>query len=478
MKKVLLSAVLLAAICLTIGAASWTDLFKISTWGRVVITPYAFSGDDSSVSASTFTGGIWPTIGVKIDGTSPSGKVGLVFNPVFCIDSDIGSYVKIPEIGGNAKAWVKPFDCLKLTSGWFSEDDFRGTVGTTEFASWLLPNSGKDEDAIFTRFRAALGAHFKIEPLAYFDAYWNKLMIEGAFGTSLASTGASNGDSRANRNIIDLDAADVYKRMQIGVGYWWTGVGFFRAQFIGNNRSQLRADYQNAGYYDGQYLSYGLSTSGDADVIEAAVKLTCINGLDLDVGAKLPLKYTADTSFTEYPALKPNAAVVTVDGDERIVQKPYCVSAAVNWEPWFFLPFGLTARVDASFGGTIEETGHHKIIFGSDLAVWILPSYRIIDELKVGIDFGMEIKQRDQWQQPIGKEIASKTEGSDYLDIGVGPWVELDVGGGRVRTGAMIMLPGSERWTWVSGNSTGYEFRQTFTGEPVVSFPISVTYSF
>jgi len=480
MRKSIIAAAAIAAACAAAGAQSWTDQFKMSAWGRAVITPLSISEGGSAVSAATGSSGGAPSVGFKVEGTSPSGKIGfkLDLGFEFIVASD-GSVSGDFAPGDNARIWAKPFDFVKLTAGWFVEDDFRGAVGNTEFASWLLPNGGKGEDAIFTRFKAAKGAHVKIEPLFFLDSEWKGLVIEGAFGSSDAPLGGGTGDERANRNLIDLNAAEVFRRMQIGLGYTIPGIGLFRAQFIGNNRKQLQIDYTNsAGADAGQTMAYGLSTSGDADIIEAAFKLTALEGLILEVGGKLPLKYTTDTSFTEYPALYPNDAQVTVDGMERIVQKPYCVSVAANWTPSFFEALNLIARVDAAVGGTVEATAQHKIFFGADLGAWLLPSYKLSEELKVGVDLGMELKQRDQWQQPIGKEVRSYTEGSDFLDLGFGPWIELGLGGGRVRTGAMVMLPGSERWAYVSGNANKYLFRPTFTGDPVVSFPISVTYSF
>jgi hypothetical protein len=381
-------------------------------------------------------------------------------------------------VGDNAKIWFKLFDVFKLTAGWFIEEDLRGTVGVTEFASWLLPNSGKDEDAIFTRFQADLGAHFKLEPLARLDSDWNGLLIEGAFGSNVAATGSTNGDIRANRNIIGLDAADVYKGMQIGLGYKIPQIGFFRMQFIGNNRTKLRPDYTSRGFPNGQIVSDGLKKNGDADVIEAAFQFSLIQGLNLDAGVTIPLEYTTDTGFTEYPALNPNTAVETVDTDERTVQKPYGIALGANWTPSFLNAFNILARFDLSFNGKIEEKDHHLIKFGAGIGVWIMPSYKITQTIKAGIDFGLEIHQKDEWQQPIGRPRAEFIVGSDYTDIGFGPWIEINIGGGRVRTGPMVMLPGSERWIWVSGNSTGMEFRPAFSGDPVISFPISFTYNF
>jgi hypothetical protein len=435
-----------------------------------VVSPVAFSGGDSSVSAATTTSGNYPQVGFSVAGTAPGKKIGFLVDAYW----DGGT----PGVGDNAKVWVQPFGFIKLTAGWFIEDDLRGTVGNTEFASWLLPAGGKDEDAIFIRFQAKLGAHFKVEPLYWLDSPWNGLMIEGAFGSSVASAGSNNGDIRANRNLIGLDAADVYRGMQIGLGYKIPQTGFVRFQFIGNNRTQLRPDYTNNGYPGGQNLFDGLSKNSDADVIEGAFRFSRIAGLNVDVGVKIPIKYDTDTQFIEYPALPPNGEKETADLDERTVQRPTSIALGVSWTPSFLEPLNVVVLFDVSFGGQIEETGHHLLKFGANTGAWLMPSYKITGNLKAGVDFGMYVHKKDEWQQPIGRPRLDILTDSDYTDIGTGVWVELALGGGRIRTGPMIMLPGAERYIWVNGNSLGYEYRPVFTTEPVISLPVSFTYNF
>jgi hypothetical protein len=428
------------------------------------------SGDDSSVSAATYTSGSLPDVCFTVTGTAPSKRIGF--------KTDLVWGGGVPGVGDNAKVWAQPFQWIKLTAGWFVEDDLRGTLSTSEFASWLLPNGGGAEDDIFSRFQANLGAHVKIEPLAFLNSKWNGLILAMAFGSSVAPTGSNNGDTRAPRNIIGLDAADVYDAAQFAIGYKLPDIGLARVQFIGGNAKALVADYTRNAYPTGQLLSTGLSRNRDADVIEAAFLFSKIQGLKIDVGAKIPLEYTSTAAFTEYAALYPNPAVEVADGEERIVQRAYAVSGAVSWTPTFLESLNILARVDASFGEQIEEAGHHLLKIGNTINAWFMPSYAINGFVKLGLDLAMEIHKDDQWQQPIGRPRLDRTKGSGYTDLGAGLWCELTLGGGRVRTGALLMLPGSERWAWVQGNSTGYEFRQSFSGEPVFSLPISMTYNF
>jgi hypothetical protein len=469
-KIIVISAFLCVIIGLPARAQSWTDNFRLNAWGRGVVSPIAFSGGDSSVSAATTTSGNYPQVGFSVAGTAPGKKIGFLVDAYW----DGG----IPGVGDNAKVWVQPFGFIKLTAGRFIEDDLRGSVGNTEFASWLLPAGGKDEDAIFTRFQAKLGAHVKLEPLYWLDSPWKGLMIEGAFGSSVAPAGSNNGDTRANRNIIGLDAADIYKGMQIGLGYKISNIGLVRFQFIGNNRTRLEPDYTNNGYPRGQSVFDGLSKNSDADVIEAAFRFSGIEGLNADAGVKIPFEYKTDTQFIEYPALPPNGEKETADLDERTVKRPVVIAMGISWTPSFLESLNVVVLFDVSFGGRIEETGHHLLKFGANAGTWIMPSYKITENLKAGVDFGMYIHKKDEWQQPIGRPRTDILSDSNYTDIGIGIWVELALGGGRIRTGPMIMLPGTERYMWVEGNSLGYEFRPAFTREPVISLPISFTYNF
>jgi hypothetical protein len=372
-----------------------------------------------------------------------------------------------PGVADNAKIWVKPLDMLKITTGFFKEDDFRGTVSTTEFSSWLLPSGGFDKDNIFTRFSATLGAHFSVTPI-------EGLIIQAAIGSNIIGPGGS----LAPRNIDGLSLADVYKGIQVAAGYKIPDVGFVRAQFIGNNRKVLKPNLQNNATNAGQIVMEGLSTNGDADVIEAAFQFNMIENLNVDLGAKIPLKYLTDTAFEIYHAVNPYPPVLTSDGEERIVQKPYVVAVGINWAPGFLYGANLLFRLDTSLGGSVLAEDMYKLELGMVLNAWLIPSYKILDNLAVGLDIGMEYHEKDKWQQPIGRLQESRTEGSEYFDIGLGPWVELDMGSGTLKTGIMVMLPGSERDVYVADNSVGYRYQTLFSGDPVISFPLCFTYNF
>jgi hypothetical protein len=447
-------ALILIAAFVFISFSLYAEI-NLSGWGRFVITPISFSGDNSSVSAATYNSSDRPNIGFSISGISENEKFGFLVDTAW----DGGT----PRLHDNAKAWVKPFSIFKLTAGWFVEDDFRGKIGNTEFASWLLPNSGRAEDNIFSRFQATVGAHFTLTPI-------KGLSIEAAIGSTA-------GGSRANRNLFEVTASDVYKAIHVGVGYKIPDVGFVRTQFIGNNRKQLKPNLMNNATLNGQFLMEGLARNNDADIIEIAFQYTGLDGLDVDLGTKIPLKYTTDTEFTVYPALNPNVPVLSSDNEKKSVQKPFVIAVAATYTFPMLSSLNFMVRTDLSFGGFIEEENVFLLKNGLIINAWINPSYYVTEFFRVGIDMGFEFHGEDKWQQPIGKLNLDKTNGSEYFDFGVGPWIGLQVGGGTIKTGVMMMFPGNVRYVYKENNSVGYRFETTFSGEPVISIPICFTYS-
>ncbi|MDR0643291.1 MAG: hypothetical protein LBG05_00055 [Treponema sp.] len=501
MKKTTLALALL----LTMSAAFAYAEITFSAWGRAVVTPLAFMGEHSAASAATSTWGNTPAVAFTANGTAPSQKIGFNINLEF---SNANAYVV-----DNAKAWVQPFEWFRLTAGQFNEDDFRGRIGASEFGSWLLPNGGKDEDNLFYRFKANQGAHFKILPLVWLDSEWNGLMIEGAFGSNALGTDVNQ--LRAILNLLNnedndkitqtsydendetsryyngdrtMTLLDVYKAMQLGIGYRIPEVGFARVQFIGNNREVFRYGEQGGspGVNLERRLVSGLANNRDADTIEAAFlfdKLKETQGLIVDVGAKIPLAYNDKTNFIVYDRVigtdgADYAAIDNANNKEYTVQRPYVAAFGLTWIPTNLTAFNITARVDASFGGKLESDEEGvKITNGYNVNVWLMPSYGFGNGARFGIDVGIDIHGADTvWRKGIPPAKA-QTDASKYFDFGVGPWAELSFSGGRVRTGVVVMVPGSPRYIF-NPNSTSYGIVPKFTGDPVISVPISFTYSF
>jgi hypothetical protein len=518
-------------LLLAVSGVSWAQI-NFGSWGRVVITPLAFSGDYSAASAATSTWGDAPYISFSANGKAPSGNIGFNIDFDFGYDLEKNGY---NIVGDNAKVWVYPlgllvpdqYSMLKLVAGRFMEDELRGKIGATEFGSWVLPNGSKDEDNIFTRLKATAGAYARLEPLKWLDSPWNGLTLHAVFGSN--SLGAFGNRLRAILNLYnneandtgkatpggwiyeesgvykenggenrDTTAKDVFKAGQYALGYRIPSVGLARFQYLGNNRNVWRLDsLPNGAIVSTQHdierkLVTGIDR-GNADVIEFAFLYDGLDGLKVDVGAKLPLEYTTNGIFEVIPPIffgRTESALTSVKDDEYSVQLPKVISLGVNWTPSFLSRLNIVSRFDYSFGGKMEQTKKDRDYSlnetGSSFNVWLVPSYKIIPILTLGLDLGMEIKQTDNlikngkpysdYEGFIVKDSNGKeTNPTEWNDFGVAPWVELQVGGGKVRTGVVIMLPGSPRY---KADTNVGRVNYKFKGDPVISVPISITYSF
>jgi hypothetical protein len=439
------------ALC-AFAATGVSAEFIWNVGGRGIFTPIAYSDGDSAVSSATYSSDSLPNLEFGLKASPEGGNLGVVITvDLFPDGAGVG-------LGGNANVWVRPFSFLKLTIGKFEEVNLRGKIGNIQFASWLLPNGGRGEDNIFTMFQADLGAHLSLTPI-------KGLYIEAALGSS-------TGDERANRNLIGNDALDVYKAVHAGLGYRIPGIGFARVQFIGNSRTQLR--YNETRNLVPKRLVEGLTKGRDADVIETAFLFDMVEDLTIDGGVKIPLKYTTDTKSEIYPALYPDPPYESIEKQETTVQFPYIIAigALYKWKD-----LSVQARVDLSLGGQAMRKDIDTITYGFTIGAWVSPSYYITHSIKAGIDMGMEFHAPDRvesvWQRREW-EITS----SEHLDFGIGPWGEMLFTGGSLRIGVTVMIPSSERYTYDPNKAQNYNFTKIFTGKPVISVPISLTFGF
>jgi hypothetical protein len=520
-KKVMCAFILVLAASMP----CWAQI-TFSSWGRVVITPLAFtsSGNQgenySAVSAATSTWGDAPYISFSANGKSPSENIG------FNIDFDFGFNIlngNYNIVGDNAKVWLHPLglvlpnqkNMIKLVAGRFNEDELRGKIGATEFGSWVLPNGSRDEDSIFTRFKATAGAYVRLEPLTWLDSAWNGLTLHMTFGSNaLGANGnrlraplnlynneanQTNGDSLSyNDGWGDYDgdrqtsAKDVFRAGQYALGYRIPEIGLFRLQFIGSNLEVYRMDSvgvlsTHTRYDIAKRLVAGIDRGDSGDTLEFAFMYDGFKGLRVDAGFKLPFEYTTNLPIQVIPNIYVPRLGFTVNGhqngrkgDDYVVQSAKVISLGANWIPEFLPELNIMTRFDCSFGGKIEikniTVASDKISIekGTILSAWLVPSYRITKNISVGMDMGMDIHTGDTVYLN-GQEREEWTEVSTYNDFGVSPWTDIQLGGGRVRIGVVIMMPGSFR-DKPDGNA-GYVTPQ-FLGDPVISLPISVTYSF
>jgi hypothetical protein len=439
------------ALCTFLGMDVSAE-FIWSVGGRAIFTPLSYSDGNTAVSAATYSSEFLPRIELGLKASPKNGRLGIAAN------LDLNRAGGITAAGGNAKVWIQPFPFIRLTLGKFDEVNLRSKIGNTEFSSWLLPNGGRGEDNIFTLFQANLGAHLSVTPI-------EGLYVEAALGSSA-------GDERANRNLIDNDALDVYKAIQAGLGYRIADIGFARLQFIGNSRTQLR--YNETRNLVAKRLVEGLTKGRDADVIEAAFLFDMVEGLTIDTGIKIPLKYTTDTKSEIYPALYPDPPYESIEKQETTVQFPYIIAMGAIYK-WNDL--SVRTRIDLSVGGQAVRKNIDTITYGFTMGAWVTANYYITDSIRAGLDMGMDFHAPDRIKSLLQRsdlEIA----GSNRLDFGLGPWGEMLIAGGSLKIGLMVMIPSSERYTYDPSKAQNYNFTKTFTGKPVISVPISLTYEF
>jgi hypothetical protein len=477
---------------------------SFSAWGRGVVTPIAFSGDHSAVSASTYTSSDNPSIGFTVNGIATSEKIG--FKIDFGAGYNYAGNSITAGIGDNAKVWVRPFKPFTLTAGFFKEEDLRGKFGASEFNAWILPNGGKGEDNIFQRFDAFAGAYFKIEPFVTFDnlPLFQGLTVQGAFGSNAPGTPGSN--MRAILNLFnnednstlsnkydesysDYDgdrvpsALDAYKAIQIAIGWEIPDVGLARAQFIGNNRAALRwgelgssASVVNVE----KQLAIGLNTNRDSDVLQMAFLFDRFNGIKADLGITIPLKYTSkSTNLEVYPRVvgtdgRVYEPITNQNKNEYEIQDPFVVALAGSWTPSFLSDLNIVVRADFSFGGK-KESSDKTAETGYDLNFWLMPSYTI-GVWKAGADIGIEAHGKDKLTQVGVNPNKAITDVSEFTDFGFALWGEIGFAGGRMRVGCSMMFPGSERYSYNASSAT-YKYSPKYTGDPVIAVPISFTYS-
>jgi len=501
MKQIRYFAVLLL-VCLTPSVFAQVTF---SAWGRGVVTPIAFSGNHSAVSAITYTSSDDPSIGFTANGVAPSGKIG--FRIDFASGYNYTNKAITAGVGDNAKVWVKPFEPFKLTAGFFKEEALRSKFAASEFNAWILPNGGKSEDNIFQRFDAFAGAHFQIDPFVTFDnlPMLQGITFQGAFGSNSLGTPGSNMRAILNLfinednsslgtvyddNYSEYDgervqsALDVFKAIQIAWGWKIPDIGLARIQFVGNNRPVYRwSEIGNSASIVNveKKLVFGMNTNRDYDFIQAAFLFDKLGDIKADLGVTIPLQYsTKSKSFEIYPRVvgsdgKPHNPVMNENEIEFTVQNPYVVALAANWTPGFLSALNIIARVDLSFGGK-KESESKTVETGFGMNAWLMPSYAL-GTWKIGLDVGLEIHGRDNFTQAGIPNNRTITDVSEYTDFGFALWSDLNFAGGRMRVGMSMMFPGSARYSYNESSAT-YKYSPKYTGDPVFAIPISFTYSF
>ncbi|MDR2393103.1 MAG: hypothetical protein LBD93_02950 [Treponema sp.] len=339
---------------------------------------------------------------MKLDVAGAAEKVG--FRVTFSAKVS-KSAISTFEISDWAGVWIKPLEALKIDGGRFNIDTLRGKVGDGGLTNYTVKSGAQDD--IFNRFKGENALALSLTPI--------QGLFIGAQLNNVADWGKETGGSPiySLRNTVWIGGVpEAYHNVQIAAGYEIDGVGLARVQYVGGQPSAGKPD-----------TSGPLTTAGGYQRIEAAFAYTGMSGLTLDVGGKIPL------GFTEYY----DAGTTKKIGN---YQPAYQVSLGIQ--------YGLDAltipvRVDTKFGGITDNTETDDKDTVSEafiLNAHLWPSYKVLDNTSVGLDFGIEF---------IGetKKDGTKIEGKDGgLRIGFGAWLEQLYGPGSIKVGLAYRVAG------------------------------------
>ncbi|GHV72131.1 hypothetical protein AGMMS49928_27930 [Spirochaetia bacterium] len=406
MKKILVVLLILA----TAGGLFAQDEggIKIGAWGRAGWAPLVIQGNqdvegdpgDTKNYVGVGSGPGWTEdyqaqVGFSVSGSDASGVIG--FN-VAIIPNAPGGYLAIND--NTANAWIKPFgDILTLTGGLYRVDDLRGKIGGAN-ENFIVGSKTGGEDTIFTRFESDLfGFHLKLVPI-------EALQIHVSLGENMPY----GGDVPQDKNAV----GDILSTGQYGIGYTIDGIGFARAQFIGGKYGKDGFEFGTGYVVPNAVKAY--------NQFQLAFNVTAVEGLNLDIGATIPLKITAkeiEDTGTYYGTL----------GKDDYVQAPIVIAAGANYTA---ADLGVYFYADAEIGGKSEISGV-EAESGVKIDVTVEPSYSLGDIGKViaDISFGF-----------VGNSKAGGTEVKNgHMDLGLGASYHKSVGGGNFSIGLATTIP-------------------------------------
>ena len=382
---------------MTAGAvfAQVADGISFQAWGRGSIVPLRVEGppttngktdkdgdgDEMEAQLKAGTGATWGganRVDFRMQGNAS--YAGFKFNATAEQDQLMGG-------DEGAYLWVKPFknDYLKLTAGYLVDDTLRGKIGLDGFTKFVMIGGPGDEDTIFSRFGTSHS----------WTNFTNGSESNGGFMLSSKPTDDFFIGLMANAGQYD-DAKDVYRNMQIGLGYNIGGIGHVRAQWIGGYLGEDPED-------------------GDPDTelnpaqparIELAFALTALDGLLLDIGTKLYMPVSGKSGWE-----KSNGIAVSVGATYRNQA------------------FNLVGRVDAKgLGAHDHKDKKDKSTSGWEADVRLVPAYDL-DFATVGASIAAIFKA-------AGDGYDGKTPDDNVESrIGFGGFIGRSLGNGNVKAG-------------------------------------------
>jgi hypothetical protein len=372
------------AILMTLAlvASAATAEITWGAWGRGVFVAAQSDGTDTTaVTEASWSGN--PRIGFSVNGAAD--------NMGFHVDltGDVASV----GIGDQAKIWWKGNDMFKLEIGKVYFDALRGKIGDQSFARYIAPfNYG--EDQIFTRFQPGCGAVVEVTP---------------AEGVVVAAS--------VDPSSTKTKAETVYQKIQVGAGYTIAGVGQIRAQYVGNTATFAFADVT----IDAD--TGAITVADNAARIEAAFAYTGVEGLTLDVGGK----YYLPVSVTE-------------SGMTVTSAQPINASVGANFKKD---AFGLFARVDAGFAGSVKATGTGYSLENATamfVKAYVIPSYAL-DFATIGCDIAYGMTGDSTTTATITGLGSATTTTKGTSTLGFCPYIQKGNSNGYIKAGFAVQAP-------------------------------------
>ena len=330
MKKTLIAVAAAAALTATSAFAEIT----FGSWIRVLAAPVASDGEDVVAGMTNSWGYGARTARIDINGVSEDGKAGFIMGVYGDVNDAYG-------LGDNHLIWVKPVDMVKLSVGKF-DSSYNGLRGDFCYGSWnwMRPDNRivDDEGLTFSGVSAGSGLEIEVTPI-------EGLMLMANVPLTV-NFGGETADDKGNPEAA-TKAEDTYKSSQIALAYSIDGIGKFKAQWIGKNKTTtvLGKDYDY---------------TGD---VEVAFDLTAVENLYATVGAAFGIMdsdYDADTVKTKVAAgvsyQFSDAFKLSVSGGVKIFNDD-CLGKKGDEDKIFFagagvdyvLMDGLTANADIRF---------------------------------------------------------------------------------------------------------------------------------
>jgi len=351
MKKVLVILLVSAFV----SAFAFADGITFGGWGR---SGYVFQGGTGPDQVGTFPS--WAAgsrVGLSVHGASAN--VGF--------DVDWFSAGAQPQIGDNARVWVKPATWLRFDFGKAQIDDLRGKVGDDwgdSLPSYLsIYSAAGDNDGIFTRFYPSQGFVLSLTP------------VEGLFiGAALDSNKLdSNGNATPAAAIAGI---------QVGAGYTIKDIGQVRVQYIGYSYATGNYVYGAPGLdpKTGQLVQTKNPVLAKSNsYIQAAFALTAVKNLTIDLGTKIPV----DTSAQATPDSSKVALGVAYGADgmnltlRAVTLIGSNVGFGVSLDGNFAVAKPLSIGAKVSYNGEakdgLDASGNH--VGGLDLSPYALLNY-------------------------------------------------------------------------------------------------------